>query len=215
MKLALFRLDCVPRQSVTVSTTRGMRENGRFAAGCGKSPGSPTEGTFGVGVRMASPVRRTTTPKASGGVNAARPGLSRPAKCWGPSGPRRKGRIQDLVLDANRRRFKTGTFLSSLDMAGISISVLGIDDDRLRWLDAPTTAPAWPNVPKQRPGKLETEVMVRANLGPNAATAREVQTVAGREMRRAIEAACQAIIEAESELTELDRITGDGDLGAA
>lgn len=54
-------------------------------------------------------------------------------------------------------RIYAGTFLSSLDMAGISISVLGINDDRLRWLDAPTTAPAWPNVLKQGPGKLEAD----------------------------------------------------------
>lgn len=58
-------------------------------------------------------------------------------------------------------------------------------------------------------------VTVRANLGLNAAAATEVQTEAGREIGRAIEAACQAIIDAESELTELDRITGDGDLGAS
>src|SRR6202453_800517 len=49
-------------------------------------------------------------------------------------------------------RIYAGTFLSSLDMAGISISVLGLNEDRLRWLDAPTAAPAWPNVAKQRPG---------------------------------------------------------------
>ncbi|MGC2605595.1 MAG: dihydroxyacetone kinase subunit DhaK, partial [Silvibacterium sp.] len=37
-------------------------------------------------------------------------------------------------------RIYAGTFLSSLDMAGISISVLGINDEWLRWLDATTTA---------------------------------------------------------------------------
>ena len=40
-------------------------------------------------------------------------------------------------------RLYAGTFLSSLDMAGISISVLGVNEQWLRWLDAPTTAPAW------------------------------------------------------------------------
>ena len=38
-------------------------------------------------------------------------------------------------------RIYAGTFLSSLDMAGISISVLGVNDQWLRWLDAPTSAP--------------------------------------------------------------------------
>jgi len=118
---------------------------------------------------------------------------------------------ESFVVD----RIYAGTFLSSLDMAGISISVLGIDNDRLRWLDAPTTAPAWPNVLKQSPGKLEPEPTLRSSPGINAGTVGEVQTEAGREIRRAIEAACQAIIEAEDELTELDRVTGDGDLGAS
>src|SRR5262249_38325260 len=52
-------------------------------------------------------------------------------------------------------RVYAGTFLSSLDMAGVSISVLGLDDERLRWLDAPTTAPAWRNVLRARPGKAD------------------------------------------------------------
>ena len=38
-----------------------------------------------------------------------------------------------------------GTFLSALDMAGASLSVLPVDDERLAHLDAPTDAPAWPN----------------------------------------------------------------------
>jgi dihydroxyacetone kinase len=108
-----------------------------------------------------------------------------------------------------------GTFLSSLDMAGISISVLGLNDDRLRWLDAPTTAPAWPNAAKQHPGKpavgTETKVSSTAAI-PGASSA---QTEAGNQMRNAIEAACNALMAAEDELTEMDRVTGDGDLGAS
>src|SRR6185437_14174563 len=42
---------------------------------------------------------------------------------------------------------------------------------------------------------------------------RGAQTETGRKVRQAIEAACRALIDAESELTEMDRITGDGDLG--
>jgi dihydroxyacetone kinase len=108
-------------------------------------------------------------------------------------------------------RIYAGTFLSSLDMAGISISVLGVNDERLRWLDADTTAPAWPNVLKQRPGTGVSSV-ARA-LVPAVSTFVSRQSDAGRKTRRAIEAACRALIAAEPELTELDRITGDGDLG--
>ena len=111
-------------------------------------------------------------------------------------------------------RIYAGTFLSSLDMAGISISVLGLQDGWLSLLDAPTSALAWPNVPKQRSTNRAAEVApsVGSNLsGPH----QDVRTETGRLTKRAIEAACDALIAAESELTEMDRIVGDGDLGTS
>ena len=111
------------------------------------------------------------------------------------------------------QRIYAGTFLSSLDMAGISISVLGLNEERLRWLDASTTAPAWPNLMRQPPGKpsslTETEKVTQRPTGSVKPTEAAIR------LERAIESACQALILAEDELTELDRITGDGDLGSA
>ncbi len=109
-------------------------------------------------------------------------------------------------------RVYAGTFLSSLDMAGISISVLGVDDDRLRWLDAPTSAPAWPNVAKRNPGHINRQLAASAP-GSDIRAVDPVLTGRGVTARRVIEAACTALIAAEPELTELDRLTGDGDLG--
>jgi dihydroxyacetone kinase len=116
-------------------------------------------------------------------------------------------RVKGLTVE----RIYAGTFLSSLDMAGISISVLGLNEDRLRWLDAATTAPAWPNAAKQRPGNPETQIAAEVSTEVNSGGG--AQTDAGRKTKQAIEAACQALLAAESELTELDRVTGDGDLG--
>jgi dihydroxyacetone kinase len=56
-------------------------------------------------------------------------------------------------------RMYAGTFLSSLDMAAISITVLGVNDERLRWLAAAITAPTWPNALKQRPGKPLAQIV--------------------------------------------------------
>ncbi|MGC1298848.1 MAG: dihydroxyacetone kinase subunit DhaL [Alloacidobacterium sp.] len=112
-------------------------------------------------------------------------------------------------------RIYAGTYLSSLDMAGISISVLGVNDERLRWLDAETAAPAWPKVLRQRPGKPATQMAAKVGADKSSATVKNVQTEAGRKVKRAIQATCQALIAAEGELTEMDRITGDGDLGAS
>jgi triose/dihydroxyacetone kinase / FAD-AMP lyase (cyclizing) len=107
------------------------------------------------------------------------------------------------------QRIYSGTFLSSLDMAGISISVLGLNHERLRWLDAPTTAPAWPNLLKEPPGVPSFESPTRSTVVGGIA-----QIDRGTKTERAIEAACRALILAEPELTELDRTSGDGDLGA-
>ena len=112
-------------------------------------------------------------------------------------------------------RIYAGTFLSSLDMAGLSISVLGVDNERLRWLDAPTTAPAWPNVAKQQPGKPEAQIAVELTTDASTATNPTSLSDMGKRIKRVIEAACKALIEAEPQLTELDRITGDGDLGTS
>jgi triose/dihydroxyacetone kinase / FAD-AMP lyase (cyclizing) len=87
-----------------------------------------------------------------------------------------------------------------------------VNDLRLRWLDAPTGATAWPNVPKQPP-----------NIGaPPAASAilsetapRGVKTETGKRVKRAIQSACDALVSAEAALTEMDRVVGDGDLGVS
>ena len=122
------------------------------------------------------------------------------------------------VLERNEyivERLYAGTFLSSLDMAGISISILGVNDERLRWLDADTTAPAWPNVLKQRPGKPGAKIATDIYQGVTKEGGRGPQSEIGKKTTQAIQAACMALIAAEGELTELDRVTGDGDLGSS
>jgi dihydroxyacetone kinase len=98
-------------------------------------------------------------------------------------------------------------------MSGISISVLGVNDEWLGLLDAATTAPAWPNALKQHPGKPEAQIVAEASTQASLPTVKGVRSETGRKAERAILAACKALIYVEGELTELDRVTGDGDLG--
>jgi dihydroxyacetone kinase len=109
-------------------------------------------------------------------------------------------------------RVYAGTFLSSLDMAGVSLTVMRVDEDRLRWLDAPTSAPAWPNASTRRPTPPADRVFPPRKRATLAQTASATPQVATR-MQQAIHAACHALIDAEAALTELDRTVGDGDLG--
>ena len=112
-------------------------------------------------------------------------------------------------------RLYAGTFLSSLDMAGISISVLAVNEHWLHWLDAPTTAPAWPNVAKQRPRPLKVQLTTNVSVKMEFTTRERPETYFENKAQKAIEAACAALSQAEPKLTEMDRITGDGDLGAS
>jgi dihydroxyacetone kinase len=108
-------------------------------------------------------------------------------------------------------RFYSGTLMSSLEMAGVSLSLLRVDEERLKWLDAPTSASAWPS----SSGKANTSVIViESAIAAAPKIQHPVETQTGRRVRDALIAACQALIQSEERLTELDRIVGDGDLGS-
>lgn len=107
-------------------------------------------------------------------------------------------------------RAYVGTFLSALEMAGMSLSVLPVDNERLRLLDVPTSAPAWPNAaarPRQRITPAPTPpAIVPATLPPP-------QTPMGKALEAAIQKAVTAILKDAPRLTELDQVVGDGDMG--
>ncbi len=105
-------------------------------------------------------------------------------------------------------RFYSGTLLTSLDTAGISVSVLRVDDERLQYLDAATLAPAWPNVSAQPLGPVSSRVVATSR-----AAKADFASVINTPFQRALSAACDAVADAQSLLTELDLATGDGDLG--
>ncbi len=108
-------------------------------------------------------------------------------------------------------RFYSGTFVSSLEMAGVSLSTLRVDEDRLKWLDAPTSAPAWPSSSGRTAGSAR---IFESAIPASRQMEQPVRTQMGRRVRDAIVAACEALIQAEGRLTEMDRIVGDGDLGS-
>ncbi|MBV9085280.1 MAG: dihydroxyacetone kinase subunit DhaK [Acidobacteriaceae bacterium] len=108
-------------------------------------------------------------------------------------------------------RMYAGTFLSALDTAGISLSVLPVDEERLRLLDAPTSAPAWPSAPAQR--RSECKLVPVSNPVCERTDLPAGSMLADTRLTTSIRNACKALISAENYLTELDLHTGDGDLG--
>jgi dihydroxyacetone kinase len=110
-------------------------------------------------------------------------------------------------------RVYPGTFVTSLEAAGISLSLIRVDDALLQYLDAPTDAPAWPNLLPLPPGDPRERIIVKADA--HSSQDEPTHALPNNRLQRAIQAACKALQNAEQELTELDSITGDGDLGAS
>src|SRR4051812_9006427 len=110
-------------------------------------------------------------------------------------------------------RMLCGTFVSSLDMAGVSLSLMKVDDERLKLLDAPTSAPAWPRAYPVKPESVAARTVAFPSAEPHPASY-ETETFEGKRMRSVVSAACQASIQCAPHLTELDQLVGDGDLGS-
>ncbi len=115
--------------------------------------------------------------------------------------------LQSLGMEIER--VYSGAFVTSLDAVGVSLSILRVDDELLVLLDAPTSAPAWPNGARKPVGPIEERIIVSRP----AAAGKVRQSNANPVLVRAIQAACRAVVSAEPRLTELDRASGDGDLG--
>lgn len=105
----------------------------------------------------------------------------------------------------------SGTFLSSLDMAGFSLSILPVDDARLGFLDAPTRAPAWggPGRVNAAPGWREPKTDSHAGLAAPRGAA------ANTRLRDAVMAVADKLVAEERFLSDLDGKAGDGDLGSS
>ncbi len=103
-----------------------------------------------------------------------------------------------------------GTFLSALDMPGFSLSVMQVDDTALALVDAPTDAGAWPRGGAVNRNRVLPSAKVEASSFGETKT-----TAAGLRLRQAADVVARALIAAEPQLTDLDSITGDGDLGAS
>jgi dihydroxyacetone kinase len=112
-------------------------------------------------------------------------------------------RARELAVE----RAWAGNFMTALEMPGISLSILAVDDARLARLDAPAHAPAWLGA-----GQIADRKVV-----PGSATAPSTSTVANGPLAPALKRAATTVAIAleqnEAKLTELDSNAGDGDLG--
>ncbi|CAN6801559.1 hypothetical protein YC2023_098251 [Brassica napus] len=114
-------------------------------------------------------------------------------------------------------RVYTGSFMSSLDMAGFSISIMKADQSILERLDAPTKAPSWPvgtdgNLP---PSKIPVPLPpFQQNKNEESLGRPQELSQQGRILEAAIEAAATVVISLKDSLNEWDGKVGDGDCGS-
>ncbi|CAI5685626.1 unnamed protein product [Oreochromis niloticus] len=109
-------------------------------------------------------------------------------------------------------RVMSGLFMTSLEMAGVSLTLMRADKETLRLIDAKTTAPAWPNL-------SSVCLSGRSYITEPLTTSKRPQDEKHSEgplspvMHKALEKICSTLLEKQEELNSLDRASGDGDCG--
>ncbi|XP_076828502.1 triokinase/FMN cyclase [Brachyhypopomus gauderio] len=110
-------------------------------------------------------------------------------------------------------RVMSGSFMTSLEMAGMSLSLMKVDEEMIRLFDAETTAPAWPNLSSVCPS--ERNPYIDPTERPPASEINLDQghfaTVVARPV---LESVCKTLVQRQDELNALDRGAGDGDCGS-
>ncbi|XP_051632970.1 triokinase/FMN cyclase [Manacus candei] len=109
-------------------------------------------------------------------------------------------------------RALVGCFMTALEMAGVSLTLLVVDEELLRLIDAKTTAMAWPNVPvgpatarrEEIPAPMDVpgQPLDETSTGPGAVP-----------VQRVLERVCSTLLDIQDKLNQLDRKAGDGDCG--
>ena len=116
-------------------------------------------------------------------------------------------------------RMYTGHMMTSLEMAGILISLLRVTDhpEWLEHLDAPTQAPAWPKVlsnaknrNRQTPARLPITHSQAEMVSKGASLSGEGEAI----LKRILETVTESLISMEEKLNQLDSGSGDGDCGS-
>jgi dihydroxyacetone kinase len=103
-----------------------------------------------------------------------------------------------------------GSFLTSLEMAGVSLSLMKLDDERLARLDAPAQTSAWPAAHLGRVPRWPARRRVPGAAGRSGGPAARA---VDHPLAHVLQSVCAALFDAEAELTRLDQAVGDGDLG--
>nr|XP_054758491.1 triokinase/FMN cyclase-like [Lytechinus pictus]XP_054758492.1 triokinase/FMN cyclase-like [Lytechinus pictus] len=118
-------------------------------------------------------------------------------------------------------RVYCGCFMTSLEMVGVSLTILILDQDRRRasYLDQPTSAPAWPSV-CHRHGNIslgkEIQVPEQDSSVSSSVTSKgkKMSNEESKQIKAVLSCVCNRLMESEKLLNDLDTSSGDGDCGS-
>lgn len=113
-------------------------------------------------------------------------------------------------------RTYTGSFVTSLDGAGASITLLNLTNLKdsktvLQYLDLPTDAPGWNSAVQSSNWSFKNPETVTSPVARERA--KEIIPIDSKLAESAINGACNSLITAEPEITQYDTVAGDGDAG--
>uniref|UniRef100_A0A8C1M5Q7 Triokinase/FMN cyclase n=2 Tax=Cyprinus carpio TaxID=7962 RepID=A0A8C1M5Q7_CYPCA len=109
-------------------------------------------------------------------------------------------------------RVMAGSFMTSLEMAGMSLSLMKVDEEMLRLFDAKTTAPAWPNLSTSSVSGRNMFIKPEEKLA--AASDNYNEGSLSSVIRLVLESVSKILLQHQEELNALDRAAGDGDCGS-
>ena len=124
--------------------------------------------------------------------------------------------LQKVILDqiaalgAKVIRIASGHMMTSLDMAGLNFSILKLNKQTTKWIDAETAMLGWPQVTIPR-GQIQTKSTIIINESKSEADSIQHDL---SSLIQLIKRVANQLIAAEVELNDLDAITGDGDCGS-
>uniref|UniRef100_A0A1A8JP18 Triokinase/FMN cyclase n=1 Tax=Nothobranchius kuhntae TaxID=321403 RepID=A0A1A8JP18_NOTKU len=109
-------------------------------------------------------------------------------------------------------RVMSGAFMTSLEMAGVSLTLMKINPEVLRLFDATTSAPAWPSLSSVCVSG-RSYIIDSPFLTTRPQDDRHAEGPWSPMMRNALEKICSTLLDKQEELNSLDRAAGDGDCG--
>uniref|UniRef100_A0A6B2L0R9 Dihydroxyacetone kinase n=1 Tax=Arcella intermedia TaxID=1963864 RepID=A0A6B2L0R9_9EUKA len=118
---------------------------------------------------------------------------------------------------ANIERIYIGTFMSALDMNGVSVTLLSVPNSEksqvLKYLDLPTNAIAWPSSYVSIPGREGTNSSQDSETTKEATPQTVLPSPENEFYLSLFRSVCEEIIKQGDHLNDLDRLVGDGDCG--